>query len=371
MDYYKTLGVEKNASESEIKKAYRKLAQQHHPDTEQGDEKKFKEITEAYEVISDKQKRAQYDQFGTAGTGPGGGAGFGGFDFSGFKNVNVDFGGGSFGDIFDTFFGGGAQRAQRRKGPIQGNDIEMVIGLKFEEAVFGTSKEVEISRYETCERCRGKTVEPGSQMKTCADCSGTGQQVKIQRTPLGQIQTAATCQACNGQGQTPEKKCTKCKGEGRLLKTSVIKIKIPAGIYDQAVIRLKEKGEAGIQGGPYGDLFVHISIEPSKEFERIKDDIYTTQHIHLLQSVLGDEIPIKTIHGEIKLKIPAGTESGKTFKIKDSGVPIVNTTNKGDHYVKIKVDIPTKLSKKEKALYEDLVKESKLNIKPQSRGIFG
>jgi len=367
MDYYKTLGVDKKASEQEIKKAYRKLAQQHHPDTGKGDEKKFKEVTKAYEVLGDKQKRAQYDQFGSAETGPGGGPGFGGFDF---KNVNFDFGGG-FGDIFDTFFGGTGRRTAKKRGPSKGNDIEMVIQITFEEAVFGTTKEIEISRYETCEKCKGKGAEPGTELKTCEECSGTGQQIKIQRTPLGQIQTSAICSACEGMGKIPEKKCKQCAGEGRIVKTAIVKAKIPAGIQDQAIIRLKDKGEAGLQSGPYGDLFIHISVAPSREFERIREDIYTTQHIHLLQAVMGDEIPVKTIHGEIKLKIPAGTESGQTFKIKDKGVPKVGTTVKGDHFVKIKVDIPKKLSKKEKQLYEELIKESKLSIKPQNRGIFG
>ena len=373
MDYYKALGVEKNASEQEIKKAYRKLAHKHHPDTGTGggDDKKFKEVTEAYEVLGDKQKRQQYDQFGSASLGYGGtgGTGFGGFDFGGFKNVNVDFGAGGFGDIFESFFGGGGGR--RKAGPQKGNDIEMVMQLNFEEAVFGTTKEVEISRYEKCEHCNGKGAEPGTELKTCNDCSGTGQQVKIQRTPLGQIQTSGICSGCEGRGKIPEKKCKKCGGESRILKTSIIKVKIPAGIHDQAVIKLKDKGEAGIQGGIYGNLFVHISIIPSKEFERIKDDIYTAKHIHLLQAVIGDEIPVKTVHGNVKLKIPAGTDSGKTFKIKNYGVQMLNSTSKGNHYVKIIVDIPQKLSKKERDLYEELAKESKLDIKPQSKGIFG
>ncbi|MBN2087098.1 molecular chaperone DnaJ [Candidatus Peregrinibacteria bacterium] len=373
MDYYKALGVDKNASEQEIKKAYRKLAHEHHPDTGKGggNDKKFKEVTEAYEVLGDKQKRQQYDQFGSAGPGFGGGQGFGGFDFGGgFKNVNVDFGAGGFGDIFESFFGGGGGR-RSKAGPQQGSDIEMVIQLNFEEAVFGVTKEVEISRYEKCEHCNGKGAEPGTELKTCSDCSGTGQQVRIQRTPLGQIQTSGICSSCEGRGKIPEKKCKKCGGESRVLKTSVIKVKIPAGIHDQAVIKLREKGEAGIQGGTYGDLFVHISIIPSKEFERIKDDIYTTGHIHLVQAVLGDEITVTTIHGDVKLKIPSGTESGKTFKIKDYGVQKINSTTKGDHYIKVIVDIPTKLSKKEKSLYEELAKESNLSIKPQSKGMFG
>ena len=365
MDYYKILGVEKNASDTEIKKAYRKLAQQHHPDTGKGDEKKFKEVTEAYEVLGDKQKRAHYDQFGSAGPGFGG-QGFGGFDF---KNVNVDFGG-SFGDIFDTFFGGGGQRA-RKKGPTKGSDIEMVLQIEFEEAVFGITKEVEVSAYQTCSNCKGIGAEPGTELKRCENCSGTGQQVKLQRTPFGQIQTAITCPDCQGAGQIPEKKCKECKGEGRMLKTNRIKAKIPAGIHDQAVIRLAGKGEAGLQGGPQGDLFLHISVAPSKTFERIRDDIYTTQHIHVLQAIMGDEIDVKTVHGSAKLIVPAGTESGNTLKLKNYGVPKVGSDSKGDHIVKIKVDIPKKLSGKEKKLYDELVKEAKLNIKPQNKGFFG
>ncbi|MBU0706471.1 molecular chaperone DnaJ [Patescibacteria group bacterium] len=364
MDYYKILGIEKNASDSEIKKAYRKLAQQYHPDTGKGDEKKFKEVTEAYEVLGDKQKRAQYDQFGSAG--PGFGAGdFGGFDF---KNVNFDFGG-NFGDIFDTFFGGG-QRTARKKGPGKGGDIEMVLQISFEEAIFGVSKEIEVSAFTNCEHCKGIGAEPGTQLKSCENCSGTGQQVRLQRTPFGQIQTASTCQNCEGAGRIPEKKCKNCKGEGRLLKTQRIKARIPAGIHDQAVIRLTGKGEAGFQGGSSGDLFLHISVAPNKEFERIKDDIYTTKHIHVLQAILGDEITIKTVHGDTKLIIPAGTESGSSLKLKGYGVPGIGSSSKGDHIVKIRIDIPKKLSGKEKKLYDELVKESMLDIKPQSKGFF-
>ncbi|MFH1012573.1 MAG: DnaJ domain-containing protein, partial [Candidatus Peregrinibacteria bacterium] len=211
MDYYKTLGVDKKASEAEIKKAYRKLAHQYHPDEGKGSEKKFKEVTEAYQVLSDKQKRAQYDQFGSVGRGgPTGGPDFGGFDFRGFQNVNFDFGG-NFGDIFDTFFGGSG-RGRKRSGPAPGEDIEIVLQLTFEEAVFGTTKEIEITRYETCENCKGKGAEPGSNIVECDECSGTGQQIRLQRTPLGQIQTSSTCSACQGNGKIPEKKCKKCGG---------------------------------------------------------------------------------------------------------------------------------------------------------------
>ncbi len=372
MDYYKALGVDKKASELEIKRAYRKLAQKYHPDTGSGDEKKFKEATEAYEILGDKQKRAQYDQFGNVGGqgGAGFGAGFQGFDFSGFQGADFGFGG-SFGDIFDNFFGGGGRRTAKKRGPTKGNDIEIVSHVSFEDAVFGVTKDIEITRYETCERCKGKGAEPGTELKTCDECSGTGQQVKVQRTPFGQIQTSVICSACEGAGKIPEKKCKECGGEGRKAKSSVIKVKIPAGIGDQSVIRLEGKGEAGLQGGPYGDLFVHVSVMQSKEFERINEDIHTTQAIHMLQAVLGDEIKVRTVHGEVTLKIPAGTETGQTFKIKGHGVTKVGSSMKGDHYVKIKVEIPKRISRKEKELYEQLAKENKMNIKPQTRSIFG
>lgn len=370
MDPYKSLGVDKESTADEIKKAYRKLALKYHPDKggSKEDESKFKEATEAYEILGDKQKRAQYDQFGSM---PGaGGQGFGGFDFSGFQNVNVDFGGG-FGDIFDSFFGGGGRQAKQKQGPLRGGDIEMIVHLTFDESVFGTTKEVEISRYEKCEHCNGMGNEPGSKMVNCETCQGTGQHIRIQRTPLGQIQTAATCEACSGAGKIPERKCRECKGEYRVLKHQKIKIKIPAGIHDKAAIRLSGKGEAGVRGGPTGDLFAHISVTASREFIREGIDIKTSQNIHLLQAVMGDEIDVKTIHGNIKLKIPSGTESEKIFKLKGHGVPHVGSDTKGDHFVKIIVDIPKKLSKKEKELYEELAKESKLNIKPQNKGLFG
>jgi len=369
LDYYKALGVEKTASETEIKRAYRKLAQQHHPDTGKGDEKKFKEVTEAYEVLGDKQKRAQYDQFGSAGPNFGGGQGGGfggGFDF---RNVNVDFSGGGFGDIFDSFFGGGARG--KKKGPTKGSDIEMVLQISFEEAIFGVTKEIELSIYETCGRCKGNGAEPGTELKTCDTCTGTGQQIHLQRTPFGQIQTASVCQNCEGAGRIPEKKCQTCKGEGRVLENVTLKAKIPAGIHDQAVLRLSGKGEAGQMGGTHGDLFLHLSVRGSQEFERIKEDIYSTQTLHVLQAIMGDEIKVKTVHGEAELIIPAATQSGAMLKIKNQGVPRVGTSSRGDHYVKIIVEIPKKLTGKERELYKELIEISGLNIKPQNRGLFG
>lgn len=364
-DLYQILGVSRDAGDDEIKKAYRKLAQKYHPDKggSKDDEAKFKKISAAYEVLGDKERRRQYDQFGSTG-GPGG------FDFSQFQNMNFEFGGQNFGDIFDAFFGGGMGRGQKKRGPARGSDIEMVIGINFEEAIFGATKEIEVTSYDACERCKGEGAEPGSKLINCKTCDGTGQEVRIQRTILGQIQTASICHACHGNGRTPEKKCKDCGGEGRVLKNRTIKVKIPAGIHDKAVLRLSGKGEAGGMGGSAGDLFVHVSVSPSKEFERVGDDIHTEQKIHLLQAVLGDQIQVKTVHGDVDLNIPAGTDSGKTFKISEHGAPKVGTTHKGDHVVKIIVETPKRLSKKEKELYEALAKEEGLDLKAP-KGLFG
>lgn len=377
MDYYKTLGVEKNATEADIKKAYRKFAHQYHPDSKGGgDEKKFKEVTEAYEVLSDKQKRQQYDQFGHAAKGaPGGGGGgnwggFGGFNVNDFQNVKFDFGD-NLGEVFDTFFGGGGRRSRAQTGPQRGDDLEVVIQVGFEEAIFGATRDMELSRLETCETCDGNGAEPGTEITQCETCDGTGQQVRLQRTPFGQIQTAGACSNCQGSGRVAKKKCRTCKGEGRTLKTSMLSVKIPAGINDKSTLRLRGKGEAGVQGGEAGDLFVHVAVAPSRQFERHGEDIATTQSIHLLQAVLGDEIPVKTVHGDVTFKIPAGTPSGKVFKLKGKGVPRVNSDHRGDHLITIIVNVPEKLSKNERELYEGLAVEAKLPIKPQGKGIFG
>lgn len=371
MDYYKLLGVSKNASDAEIKKAYRKLAQKYHPDVNKDNkeaEKKFKEVSEAYEVLSDKQKRSSYDQFGKAGVGgngQGGFGGFGGFDSSQFDGMNF----GGFGDIFDTFFGGGQGRTSSA-GPRKGADLEMVITLSFEESIVETEKELQLNKKEKCSRCAGNGAEPGTKIKTCSTCQGTGQVTQVQRTPLGNIQTRRTCPDCHGEGKKAEKVCRDCHGTGFEQRATTIKVKIPAGIHDGAVIRLSGKGEAGIKGGAYGDLYLHVGVTPSAEFERKGDDIYTVQEIHLLQAVLGDEIDVKTIYKNVKLKIPAGTQSGKVFKLKEYGVPKMKSNTKGSHFVTIKITIPKKLSATEKELYGKLTQEAGLKIKPTEKGFF-
>jgi len=371
-DFYKILGVERGASDDEIKKAFRSAARKYHPDQAQGDkkeaEKKFKEVSEAYEVLGDKQKRAQYDQFGSAGANfGGGGAGFSGagFDFSG---VNFDFGGGGgFGDIFENFFGG--SRGNRSRGPQKGANLEVRVKVKFEDAIFGTTTEFKLDRLLKCEHCKGNGAEPGSKISECKTCKGTGEITTTRQTVFGMMKHTAVCSDCDGEGKTFEKKCKVCHGTGRARKEEKLKVKIPAGVENGAVIRLKEQGEAGAKGGPNGDLFIHVLIEPSREFERRGADVFSTQKINFIEAALGNEIAVKTVHGNVKLKIPAGTQSHTNFKIKGYGTPKLHSEEKGDHLVRILVEIPKKLSRKEKQLFEELAKEGKINIK--KGGMFG
>lgn len=369
-DYYDILGVSKDANDQDIKKAYRKLAQKYHPDKHKGDkeaEQKFKDVNEAYEVLSDQQKRAQYDQFGSAGPGFGGGAG--GQGFHGFGASGFDFsqfsGSGGFADIFETFFGGGAGGgAQRRKaGPRQGPDIEFQLELTFEEAAFGTEKELLITKTVACDHCHATGAEPGSKSITCKTCKGTGEIRTVRQTILGQMATSQPCQECQGEGRVHEKKCSVCHGATRIRRDERVKVKIPAGVDNDSTIRLSGKGEAGVFGGPSGDLYVHVRVKPSKQFVRNGYDVHSEVHIHLLQAILGDEITVETLEKPIDLKIPAGTQSGKIFRLREYGIEKLRGSGKGDHFVKVIVDIPTKTSRKERELYIQLAKEAKLSPK--------
>jgi molecular chaperone DnaJ len=355
-DYYEILGVGKDASADEIKKAFRRLAVQHHPDKEGGNEEKFKEINEAYEVLKDPSKRQRYDQFGHAGVGgaAGGGNPFGG-GFGG-QNVNFDFGDGGFGDIFESFFGGGAHSA-RNRGPQRGRDVEVRIDITFEEAVFGTEKDVRMAVEDTCDHCKGKTVEPGFDLKTCDTCKGTGQVVNVMRTIFGNIQQASVCPTCRGTGKVPEKVCTVCHGKGTQHKEQTITLKIPAGIDDGAVIRLRERGEA-IANGTKGDLYVNVRVKAHKKFTREGDLILSSEHVDMVEAALGTEIDVETVDGKVRMKIPAGTQSGTDFKLSNHGVPHLQKTTRGAHIVTILVDTPTKISKKQRELLEAFYKES-------------
>lgn len=350
-DYYETLGVSKDASADEIKKAYRKLAVKYHPDKQGGDEAKFKETAEAYEVLKDQQKRQRYDQFGHAGVGGNSGGG-GGNPFGGFggQDMHFDFGDGGLGDIFGQFFGGGA--GQQSRGPRKGRDVEASLQLSFEEAVFGVEQEITLDMEDECEHCKGTTVEPGHDMKTCPTCKGAGQQTRVMNTMFGQIQQNVPCDTCKGRGKIPEKTCTVCKGRGTQRKKQVITVKIPAGIDDGSTIRLRERGEA-VGEGVRGDLYVHIRVKAHRHFTREGDLILSEEHISMVDATLGTEINVETVDGDVRMKIPAGTQGGTDFKLSGHGVPNLKSEKRGAHIVSVIVDIPTKLTKKQK----DLLKE--------------
>lgn len=354
-DYYELLGVAKSASDDEIKKAYRKLAVKYHPD-KGGDEAKFKEVSEAYEVLKDKQKRQRYDQFGHAGVGgnSGGGGGGRGNPFGNYNGQDIHFdfggdGGGAFNDIFSQFFGGGGGQSQ---GPVRGRDVEVRITLDFEEAVFGKEVDLSLNLDKECSYCKGTTVEPGYSMITCPDCKGAGQRVRIMNTMFGPIQQAVTCETCRGKGKIPEKVCSSCWGSGVEKSEHTVKVKVPAGIDDGATIRLREQGEA-IAAGTKGDLYVHVRVKAHKKFTREGDLILSEEHISMIDAALGTEIDVETVDGTVTMKIPAGTQSGTDFKLSGHGVPhLKSATTRGAHIVSVTVDIPTKLSKKQREILE-------------------
>lgn len=352
-DYYEVLGVEKTASQAEIKKAYRKLSKQYHPDInkEPGADVKFKEIAEAYEVLSDEQKRAQYDQFGHAGAqqGFGGGGGFGGFGGGGFDG---------FEDIFSSFFGGGGSRRRDPNAPRKGADIEHSIIISFEEAVFGAEKEIELVRDETCDSCHGTGAKPGTTKDTCSTCRGTGQVSETVNTPFGQMANRRTCPTCHGTGSIIKEKCDTCHGAGKMKKHTKITVTIPEGIDHGQTMRVSGKGEAGVNGGPYGDLYVTVRVRQSDKFERDGDDIYYELPITFAQAALGDEIEVPTVHGKVKMKIAAGTQSGDRFRLRGKGVKNVQGYGQGDQHVIIKVVTPKKLNAKQKELLREFAEIS-------------
>jgi molecular chaperone DnaJ len=351
-DYYEVLGVKKDASPDEIKKAFRRAAVQHHPDRG-GDEAKFKELNEAYEVLKDSEKRKRYDQFGHAGVGgaAGGNPFGGGFPGgAGGQNVNFDFGDLGLGDIFSSFFGGGAPGGGRRR-QARGRDVEAGVEISFEEAVFGTEADLQLQLEDTCEHCKGTTAEPGYELKTCDQCKGSGQVMNVTRTIFGNIQQAGICPKCKGSGKVPEKTCSVCKGKGTRQKKQAIQLKIPAGIDDGAVIRLREHGEA-VANGPKGDLYVNIRVRPHKKFTREGDLILSEEHVDMIGAALGTEIDVDTVDGPVRMKVPAGTQSGSDFKLSDHGVPHLKGGTRGAHIVTVIVDTPTKLSRRQRELLE-------------------
>lgn len=353
-DFYDILGVSRDASQEDIKHAYRKLTKELHPDKHQNDknaEQKFKEVNEAYETLKDEKKRKNYDQFGSAKgfRGFNGGAGGAqGFDFSGFSSG--DFGG--LGDIFESFFGG-ARGGQSQQQQAKGDDLEIAIEVDFEDTVKGAKKTVRITKDIQCETCMGTGVKEGSKLITCTTCGGTGQVTKRAQSIFGTIEQRMLCDTCKGAGKIPEEACKSCKGNGVQRKTVEVTIEVPAGLHEGQTLRLRGQGNAGPRGAPAGDLFVHIRVRMDLTFERDGDDIKTVVNISVLDAMLGTEIPVKTVHGEVRLKIPEGTQPNQVFRLKGKGMPVLGTSRTGDHYVTVHVEVPKKLSRAERKIVEE------------------
>jgi len=358
-DYYSTLGINKTASASEVKAAFRKLAHKHHPDKGGGDEKKFKEINEAYQVLKDDKKRQQYDQFGQTfeQARSQGNAGAGGFsDFAsnfGGNSQGFSFNGEDLGDLFGDLFGFGGRQSRGGRSRV-GSDLQVDLTIDFEQAVFGTETSISLNKDEACSRCSGQGIEPGSSMATCSECKGTGQVVRTVGFGIG---FSSVCPSCGGSGQRPEKKCQTCHGTGTEKKQKTIKIKIPAGIDNGQMIRLSGEGQT-VQGGRAGDLYVKISVRSSNKFVRSGYDILTKIEISFSQAALGDKIEIDTLNGKVRLKIPEGTQSGRSFNIKGRGVPKLHSKARGDQIVKVIVKTPINLSRNQKKLLQELDSQS-------------
>ncbi len=368
-DYYEVLGVGREASDSEIKSAFRKAAKQYHPDLHPGDkeaEAKFKEINEAYEVLSDSGKRAKYDQFGHAAFDPAAGAG-GGYGGAGF---------GDFSDIFSSVFGGFGGfggGAAYRNGPVQGNDLRYNLTITFEEAAFGVRKEILIPREDSCKTCGGSGAKPGTQPTTCTTCGGSGQVRVQQNTPFGSFATVRTCDACGGAGKIIKDPCPDCRGKGRISKTNRIAVNVPAGINDGQTLTLRGEGEAGHRGGPNGDLYVVISVRPHKLFTRKGFDLYLDMNIPMTVASLGGEIQVPTLSGTVKYTIPEGTQPGTTFRLREQGVQRLNSSGKGDLLVRANVQIPKKLNDEQRELMQKLAESFGDKIsdsKPMKRSLF-
>ena len=366
-DYYEVLGVQKGASEDELKKAYRKLAKENHPDLHPGDkncEARFKEINEAYEVLSDPDKRAKYDQFGHAAFDPNqgfGGGGFGGFgDFSGF---------GGFGDIFGDIFGFGGGGGKNPNAPRKGDNLRANLNIKFEEAAFGVKKDVTVTRIEQCPDCKGSGCAAGTTAEVCPDCKGSGQVKTTQRTPFGMMQSNVQCSKCKGRGKIIHSPCQTCRGIGSIRRQHKVNINVPAGIDDGQTISLRGQGNAGLNGGPAGDLLVTILVQPHARFEREGTSILLEQEISFAKAALGAEIEVPTLDGKVKLTIPEGTQTGTMFRLKGKGVPYLRSTGRGDQFVTVRVVVPKGLNSNQKEALKAFAES--LGETVETKGIFG
>ena len=365
-DYYEVLGLSKGAEEKEIKSAFRKLAKQYHPDLNPDNkeaEAKFKEVNEAYEVLSDPDKKAKYDKFGHAAFDPnqgfGGGGGFSG-GFGGFEDI--------FGDIFGDVFGGG--RSSQRSGPRPGSDLKIKLDITFEEAAFGTKKEIKINRVEKCSTCDGSGAKKGTNKKTCSTCGGTGTVRTVQRTPFGQFASTQTCSACRGTGEVIENPCPSCNGTGKEKKSRNITINIPAGVDTNSVIPLRGEGNHGDKGAPAGDLYVYINVKDHEIFERDGDDVWCEIPISFTKAALGGSIEVPTLEGKVKYEVPEGTQTGTVFRLKNRGIKNVRGSVKGDQYVKVKVVVPKKLTDKQKRALEVYAEECGETNDGEKKGFF-
>lgn len=367
-DYYEILEIQKSATQTEIKKAYRSQARRFHPDINKDAdaEERFKEVNEAYEVLSDENRRASYDRFGHAGVGQGAGMGGDPFGFGG--------AGSPFGDLFETFFGGGMGGATsgRPRAPQRGSDIQVSVNLKFEEAVFGAEKTVEVDRLETCEVCDGTRMKGGATPPSCSTCGGTGEVRRVQQTILGQFMTSGPCPTCHGEGVQVTDPCESCRGRGRTRNMARLEVTIPAGIEDNATMRLSGQGEDAPGNGPAGDLYVKVHVQPHTYFERRGKTIYNTVGINVAQAALGDEIEIDTLDGPVVFKIPSGTQGGQQFRLRSKGVPDLRGGDRGDQLVTVDVIIPKKLTHEQEELFEQLSASlgKAVTHQPKGKGFF-
>ncbi len=376
-DYYEILGVSKDASDDELKRAYRKLAKKYHPDANTGDNKaqaeaKFKEVNEAYSVLSDSTKRAQYDRFGSnfeqAGFGGASGAYGGGFDFSGFSGMGVDI---DLDDILGSVFGGGFGSSARKNGPAKGADLRYNMSISFEEAAFGTTKDINITRHENCDICHGTGAKPGTLKVTCDKCGGKGKIQVTQNTIMGAFATVKTCDKCGGEGKITPNPCEKCGGKGQVRKTKKITVNIPAGIDNGQAVSLRGEGDVGKKGGPSGDIFVVVNVAPHKIFRRNGFDIYANIKVPYTKMVLGGTVKVPTLENDEELNIPAGTQAGSKFKIRDKGIPNIHGRGRGYIEYSVDVDIPKKVTDEQRRILTEYANITGEEVSPKKKGFFG